>query len=112
MNNRRTTTTKNGFKVEDITFKGARKQSEILNELDEENDGVEESVLVPVSLTPEQVKVFYECKIEVTKNPREKKVYEQTIRWIDEMLTTRKRLLAYEAKEVAEVSDDEGSTEI
>ena len=28
------TTTKNGFRVEDITFKGARKQSAILDEID------------------------------------------------------------------------------
>lgn len=91
------TTTKAGFRVEDITFKNARQQSAILDEADQiepEAWGVE----VPVSLTPEQVKSFFEAKIEATKNGREKKLYKQTIKWIDEMLDTKKKLLVVEEK--------------
>lgn len=105
------TTTRNGFKVEDITFRNARKQSEILKEIDSEEEDIQDTVKAPVSLTPEQVKEFYHAKIAVAKDSNEKRVYSQTIRWIDEMLNTKKKLLALEAKEVAEVSDDEGDTE-
>lgn len=111
MSRNNVTTTKNGFKVEDITFRGARLQSEILKEIDQEETDEQGVVIPPVSLTPEQVKEFYLQKIQVAKDSNEKRVYSQTIRWIDEMLDLRKKVLAYEAKEVAEVSDDEGDTE-
>ena len=93
------TTTRNGFRVQDITFKKARRQSEIDKEI--ENDtGVDRSnVSVPVSLTPEQVKSFYEQKIEATHNGQEKSLYRQTIRWIDEMLALKKRIVDYQLKE-------------
>lgn len=102
MNN--TTTTKHGFRVEDVTFKNARRQSEILNEIDEQ---VEESgtVKAPVSLTPEQVKLFYKNKINNTYDSNEKRLYSQTISWIDELLETKKKLFALENKEVV-VNDD------
>ena len=98
------TTTRNGFRVEDITFKGARKQSEILNEIEQE-DIPEEEVKAPVSLTPEQVKQFYVDKIQVARDSNEKRVYSQTIKWIDELLETKKKLFALEAKEVVENDD-------
>lgn len=99
------TTTKNGFRVEDITFKHARQQSEILKEIEHE-EGVETpSVQAPVSLTPEQVKAFYMLKITATTDSNEKRVYAQTIRWIDELLDTKKKLFALEAKEVVENDD-------
>lgn len=107
MNN--VTTTKNGFKVEDITFRGARKQSEIDKELDQNIDSQEEEVKAPVSLTPEQVKSFYTQKISVAKDSNEKRVYSQTIKWIDELLDTKKKLFALEAKEVVE--NDDGTAE-
>lgn len=99
------TTTRNGFRVEDITFKGARRQCEIENEIERE-EGVDSSdVQAPISLTPEQVKSFYMLKIANAKDSNEKRVYAQTIRWIDELLDTKKKLFALEAKEVVENDD-------
>lgn len=106
MNN--VTTTKKGFRVEDITFKNARRQCEIDNEIEcEEVEPVE--VKAPVSLTPEQVKEFYMLKIASAKDSNEKRVYAQTIRWIDELLDTKKKLFALEAKEV--VDNDDGTAD-
>ena len=98
------TTTRNGFRVEDITFKNARRQCEIDNETDNSEE-VEVSIQAPVSLTPEQVKSFYMLKIASAKDSNEKRVYAQTIRWIDELLDTKKKLFAFEAKEVKENDD-------
>lgn len=95
------TTTRNGFRVEDITFKNARRQCEIDNEV-EKSEETEDSIQAPVSLTPEQVKSFYILKIASAKDSNEKRVYAQTIRWIDELLDTKKKLFALEAKEVKE----------
>lgn len=98
------TTTRNGFRVEDITFKNARRQCEIDNEV-EKSEETEDSIQAPVSLTPEQVKSFYMLKITSAKDSNEKRVYAQTIRWIDELLDTKKKLFALEAKEVKENDD-------
>ena len=98
------TTTRNGFRVEDITFKNARRQCEIDNEV-EKSEETEDSIQAPVSLTPEQVKSFYMLKIASAKDSNEKRVYAQTIRWIDELLDTKKKLFALEAKEVKENED-------
>ena len=98
------TTTRNGFRVEDITFKNARRQCEIDNEV-EKREETEDSIQAPVSLTPEQVKSFYMLKIASAKDSNEKRVYAQTIRWIDELLDTKKKLFALEAKEVKENDD-------
>lgn len=98
------TTTRNGFRVEDITFKNARRQCEIDNEV-EKSEETEDSIQAPVSLTPEQVKSFYILKIASAKDSNEKRVYAQTIRWIDELLDTKKKLFALEAKEVKENDD-------
>ena len=98
------TTTRNGFRVEDITFKNARRQCEIDNEV-EKSEETEDSIQAPVSLTPEQVKSFYMLKIASAKDSNEKRVYAQTIRWIDELLDTKKKLFALEAKEVKENDD-------
>ena len=98
------TTTRNGFRVEDITFKNARRQCEIDNEV-EKSEETEDSIQAPVSLTPEQVKSFYMLKISSAKDSNEKRVYAQTIRWIDELLDTKKKLFAFEAKEVKENDD-------
>ena len=98
------TTTRNGFRVEDITFKNARRQCEIDNEV-EKSEETEDSIQAPVSLTPEQVKSFYMLKIASAKDSNEKRVYSQTIRWIDELLDTKKKLFALEAKEVKENDD-------
>ena len=98
------TTTRNGFRVEDITFKNARRQCEIDNEV-ENSEETEDSIQAPVSLTPEQVKSFYMLKIASAKDSNEKRVYAQTIRWIDELLDTKKKLFALESKEVKENDD-------
>lgn len=98
------TTTRNGFRVEDITFKNARRQCEIDSEV-EKSEETEDSIQAPVSLTPEQVKSFYMFKIASAKDSNEKRVYAQTIRWIDELLDTKKKLFALEAKEVKENDD-------
>lgn len=102
------TTTMKGFRVEDITFKNARRQCEIDNEIEREDIEPEE-VKAPVSLTPEQVKEFYMLKIASSKDSNEKRVYAQTIRWIDELLDTKKKLFALEAKEV--VDNDDGTAD-
>lgn len=102
------TTTQNGFRVEDITFRNARKQSQIENEIEHTDGDYGSDVKAPVSLTPEQVKMFYTAKISNAKDSNEKRVYAQTIKWIDEMLETKKKLLALESKEVGEVKDETG----
>lgn len=98
------TTTRNGFRVEDITFKNARRQCEIENEIEktEEEEGV---VKAPISLTPEQVKDFLMMKISLSKDSNEKRVYSQMIKWIDELSEVKKKLFALEAKEVVENDD-------
>lgn len=101
------TTTKNGFRTEDITFKHARLQSEILKEMGEEVVENTDDVKAPVSLTPEQVKGFYQSKIAVSRDSNEKRLYSQTIKWIDELAETKKKLFALEAKE--SVNNDDGT---
>lgn len=99
------TTTQKGFRVEDITYRKARRQCEIENEIEHEDIDTNSSIQAPVSLTPEQVKAFYMLKITATVDSNEKRVYAQTIRWIDELLETKKKLFALEAKEVVENDD-------
>lgn len=77
-------TTTGSIRVEDITFKGARKQSEIDKEI-VKGDSADIEVKVPVSLTPEQVVVFYKSLIVSTRGTPEKLVYAQTIKWIEEL---------------------------
>ena len=102
----RVTTTQNGFRVEDITFRKARRQCEIENEIDTIEQEQDE-VKAPLSLTPEQVKEFYKQKIAVSKDSNEKRVYSQTIKWIDDLSETKKKLFALESKEV--VDNDDGT---
>ena len=101
------TTTKNGFRVEDLTFKGARRQSEVAKEIEAERrannpDADTEDTTVPVSLTPEAVKTFYTSKANATVDMREKRIYLQTLKWIDEMLDLRKKYVALQLKQVNE----------
>ena len=83
------TTTQNGFRVEDVTFRRARRQSEIDSELIESGEFPVDSQ-VPVSLTPEQVKKFYANRAETTRDMHEKALYMTTIKWIDDLFTLRK----------------------
>lgn len=95
-----TTTTTRGFRTEDITFKGARKQSAVEDELRAENPDLfeEDIVEVPISLTPEQVINFYKQKIDKATDSNEKRLYSQTIKWINELADVKKQLLLLEAK--------------
>lgn len=101
------TTARAGFPIYDITYKNARRQSEIENEIERE-EPEEVSVKPPVSLTPEQVIGFYLSKIKATSDSNEKRVYSQTILWIKMLADTRKKLAALEEKVNAldRVSDD------
>ena len=93
------TTTRNGFRVEDVTFKHARKQSEIENEIERDSEEEQFQIKAPVSLTPEQVKIFYLAKIDASKDSNEKRLYSQTISWIEELQKTKKELIALKNKE-------------
>ena len=106
------TTTTNGFRVEDITFRNARKQSEILKEMDIEETDFSDNIQVPVSLTPEQVKDYFKQKIEVAKDSNEKRLYSQTIKWIDELAETKKKVFTLEEKIAKQVKDETGIDDI
>lgn len=113
MSNPNMTTAYGGnFPVQDITFKNARRQSEVAREIAEERGDTEtpEGVPVPVSLTPEQVKKFLTARCEVV-SPNEKRVYQQAVRWIDELLETRKKLILLESKQVKENTDTSNDIE-
>lgn len=99
------TTTRKGFRIDDITFRNARKQSEILKEISPEVIE-EEEVKPPISITPEQVKNFYRQKIEVSRDSNEKRVYSQTIQWIDELASVKRQLIKLESKKVEEPDGD------
>lgn len=92
------TTVKSGFRVEDITFRNARRQSAIELEIEKEQP-TPLDIEAPVSLTPEQVKSFYTAKSKDNISLQEKRVYLQTIVWIDELLEVKKKLIALETKE-------------
>lgn len=93
------TTTKNGFRVDDITFRGVRKQSAIVDELGLNEEYSEEGdVVVPVSLTPEQVITFLNSKSENTHNMNERKLYQQLIKWVEELFDLKKKVVALEEK--------------
>lgn len=96
------TTTHNHMRVEDITFRGARKQSEIDKEMGLEPEESTKAVTAPVSLTPEQVKSYYLNLIKNSQDSNEKRVYAQTIRWIDELQSTKSELIKYQMKELRE----------
>ena len=93
------TTTKNGFRVDDITFRGVRKQSAIVDELGlNEVYSEEGDVVVPVSLTPEQVTTFLNSKSENTHNMNERKLYQQLVKWVEELFDLKKKVVALEEK--------------
>ena len=103
------TTTTRGFRTEDITFRGARKQSAVEDEIRAENPElfVEDIVEVPISLTPEQVINFYKQKIERAVDSNEKRLYSQTIKWINELADVKKQLLILEAKTSKKAEDND-----
>ena len=105
------TTAKNRFRVEDITYHGARKQSEIENEIEREEEP-EQEIKAPVSMTPEQVIEFYKAKIANTSDSNEKRVYSQTIVWIKELQSTKKELVSLREKEIVRSEEDKEVTDI
>ena len=107
MNN--TTTTTRGFRTEDITFRNARKQSAVEDEIRAENPELfeEDLVEVPVSLTPEQVINFYKQKIDKAVDSNEKRLYSQTIKWINELSDAKKQILLLEAKTTKKSEDND-----
>ena len=92
MSNRMTTAMGNNFRSEDVTYRHARRQSEIENEIEREEEPVRE-VKAPVSLTPEQVTAFYLLKIK-------------------DLQDTKKELLSYREKEIARKANEEGVDDI
>ena len=97
MSKNQMTTTK-GFRVEDITFKKARRQSAIIEELGLEDKIEETEIKAPVSLTPEQVKEFLRVKIEVSSDSNEKRLYSQIIMWVDELLKLKRDYVVLQEK--------------
>ena len=74
-------------------------QSEIDKEISHNTEQNEEDIQVPVSLTPEQVVAFYLLKIQFAKDSNEKRLYSQTISWIEELQKTKKELIVLKNKE-------------
>lgn len=101
-----TTTTNSKFPVIDITFKGARRQCEIDNEIETENK-TEEQTHIPVSFTPEQLVQFYEEKSSNTLNIAEKRVYEKTVELIKDYQTVKKALVNLELKQFGEEQEED-----
>ena len=97
------------FRTEDITFKNARRQSAVEDELRAENPELyeEDEIEIPVSITPEQVINFYKQKIDVAKDSNEKRLYSQTIKWIIELSDVKKKLNILEAKTSKKAEDTE-----
>lgn len=98
MANNVTTTRNSMFRVEDVSTKGLRKQSEIDKEIARERGITPEAIPVPVSLTPESVKTFFSKKKEEVSDANEKKVYDLMIKWVDELADTKKKLASAESK--------------
>lgn len=100
-----TTSSVGKFRVEDITFRQARKQSEVENEIDRDEE-TEEVIKAPISVTPEQVIEFFKTKIAKASDSNEKRLYSQTIKWIKELQTTKKELTALREKMIAREEED------
>ena len=93
-------TTMGSFKVQDVTFRGARQQSEIEKEIMEEQGGVleTEELKPPVSMTPEQIKDYLHLIIARCADTNEKRVYGCCIQYIDRALEAEKKLVDLELK--------------
>lgn len=104
------TTTKSIFgNVQDCTFKGARMQSAIREEIAKE-EGVD-TRFIPHSTTPEQLIKFYRGKCESASTPEEEiKVYKATIKLIEDREALRKEIRAY--RDAEERKKDEYNMEV
>ena len=80
-------TTTRGFRVEDITFKNARRQSEIFNELASENaqnDHIATLPPVPQSFTPEQITSYLNDVISNTEDHNTKRLFSMILKVVRE----------------------------
>lgn len=106
-----TTARRGMFRVEDVSFRNPRKQSEVAKEIAAERGISEQSISAPVSLTPEQVKAFYAAKRAETYDTNEKRVYDLTIKWIDELFVFKKQKTAEELAQMRAGGTDDGYAE-
>ena len=95
-----TTVARSGFRVEDVTFRGARQQSAILEEGVNDVEVRTEKIDVPKSLTPEQVKKYLLKTIQSSNNEDEKRVFAQIVKWIDELSEAKKKLISIELEDM------------
>lgn len=98
-------TTTGRFKVEDITFHGARSQSEVAKEILAEKGitNPDRPTPVPTSLTPEQlVKFFKECAL---KEPDRFSVYTHMIKLVKEYAELKKENRTLKAR-IARLEDE------
>ena len=79
------------FRVQDITFKGARKQSEILNEIEVE-EKEKQVVQAPTSCTPEQVKTYLSDLAKVSEDNAQKRVLLSACKMIEELMRSKDEL--------------------
>ena len=107
-----TTTVRGGFRVEDVTFKGARQQSEILKEGVSDAEVNPEKVEVPKSLTPEQVKKYLLKSIQSSNSEDEKRVFAQIVKWIDELSEAKKKLISIELEDMKRSDSEETPDDI
>lgn len=88
------------FRKEDITFYGARRQNQILNEIPKENiENAEPDA--PSSTTPEQVIRYLEECIAVTDDKQKKHVFNVIIKWIKEYEKMKQDSVAEKVKAIA-----------
>ena len=80
-----TTTTHNGIKVEDCTFRDSREQKEILNEGVSDTGVSDEGATTPVSLTPEQAKHYFQEQADCSRTASARTFFLTMIKWIDEL---------------------------
>lgn len=78
-------------RVEDVTFKKSRKQSDILNEVPSE-EVIDSEAQVPVSTTPEQLKRYCMEQVQLTTNQDKRRVFLAFSRMIDENKTLRDKV--------------------
>lgn len=107
-----TTVARGGFRVEDVTFKGARQQSEILKEGVSDVEVNPEKVEVPKSLTPEQVKKYLLKSIQSSNSEDEKRVFAQIVKWIDELSEAKKKLVSVELEEMKKKDSEQTPDDI
>lgn len=85
--------------IVDCTFKGGRMQSDILKEVDIPVEEDKEPEL-PVSMTPEQLKVYCMQMIHSTKDQMKRRVFAELVRIIEENGEMKKKLREIKLREL------------